>query len=296
MTLLNGAVRAVAAEHRISRIDLRAARGGAGHRARAGRRTSPRRAARQSGRRGFRARLRHGPAAAPRRRAGTALRAFGGGGVRPRRRPPERRDPSLRPVGGARKDGPEPVHQMRVAVRRLRSAIKVFGRAVRSPVGGCGGRRSEGACRQLAPTRDWDVFVTETAAAVAAALPSEQRLQRLLAAAERRRRVCHDELRAFLGSTEFRRLGIELACLAGGQDWQATLGDAEQKELAARWRTSRPRAGQAAQEADADRRRPRPLEPAALHAIRIAPSGCAMRRRSSRRSIPGRRRIDSSAG
>ena len=31
------------------------------------------------------------------------------------------------------RDGPEPVHQMRVAVRRLRSAIKVFQSAVSSP-------------------------------------------------------------------------------------------------------------------------------------------------------------------
>ena len=48
---------------------------------------------------------------------------------------------------------------------------------------------------KLAPTRDWDVFATETGAAVAEAFPHEQRLQRLLAAAERRRRVCHNELR-----------------------------------------------------------------------------------------------------
>jgi CHAD domain-containing protein len=137
------------------------------------------------------------------------------------------------PAAAHGRDGPEPVHQMRVAVRRLRSAIKVFGRAVSSPVVEAVDAGLKALAGKLAPTRDWDVFATETGAAVADALPSEQRLQRLLAATERRRRVCHNELRAFLGSTEFRRLGIELACLAGGQDWQAALGDAEQEELAA---------------------------------------------------------------
>jgi CHAD domain-containing protein len=84
---------------------------------------------------------------------------------------------------------------------------------------------------KLAPTRDWDVFVTETVASVVRAFPAEQRLQRLLAAAERRRRACHDELRAFLSGAEFRCLGIELACLAGSQEWQAALGEPEGAEL-----------------------------------------------------------------
>jgi CHAD domain-containing protein len=67
---------------------------------------------------------------------------------------------------------------------------------------------------RLGPTRDWDVLVTETLAEVASAFPTEDRLTRLLTAAERRRLACHDELRSFLTSAEFRRLGIDLACLA----------------------------------------------------------------------------------
>jgi len=129
------------------------------------------------------------------------------------------------PAAATGQEGPEPVHQMRVAVRRLRSAIKVFRRAIRSPAVDAADVDLKALAAKLAPTRDWDVFATETAAAVVAAFPAEQRLQRLVAAAERRRRACHDELRGFLGSIEFRRLGIELACLAAGQDWPAMLGD-----------------------------------------------------------------------
>lgn len=138
----------------------------------------------------------------------------------------------LAPGAAEGQDGPEPVHQMRVAVRRLRSAIKVFRRAVRCPTVETADIGLKVLARKLAPTRDWDVFVTETAAEVAQVFAGDKRFQRLLAAAVRRRRTCHDELRTYLLSVEFRRLGIELACLAGSQDWHAELTETEQAELA----------------------------------------------------------------
>ena len=174
------------------------------------------------------------------------------------------------PAAADGRDGPEPVHQMRVAVRRLRSAIKVFGRAVRCPAVDAADDGLKTLAAKLAPTRDWDVFVTETAAAVAAGLPEEQRLQRLLAAAERLRRTSHDELRHFLASVEFRRLGIGLACLAGGQEWQTTLDAAVQtespasiEEFAARVLNNRRKKLAKIDEDLAQ------LEPAALHSIRL---------------------------
>jgi CHAD domain-containing protein len=136
------------------------------------------------------------------------------------------------PLAAGGRDGPEPVHQMRVAVRRLRSAVKVFHRAVHCPAVDGADTGLKSLAKKLAPTRDWDVFVTETIASVTGPFADEPRLQRLLSAAERKRKGCHDSLREFLNSQEFRRLGIELACLAGGEAWQASLGEAEQAELA----------------------------------------------------------------
>ncbi len=127
-------------------------------------------------------------------------------------------------------EGPEPVHQMRVAVRRLRSAIKVFRHAVHRPEVEAADKGLKALGARLAPTRDWDVFVTETAADVADAFPAEQRLRRLMGAVERRRRFCHDELRDFLGGVEFRRLGIELACLAAASPGVVTPDEAAQAE------------------------------------------------------------------
>jgi triphosphatase len=167
-------------------------------------------------------------------------------------------------------DGPEPVHQMRVAVRRLRSAIKVFRQAVRCPAVDAADADLKALASRLGPTRDWDVFVTETAAKVGAAFPNERKVQSLLAAAERRRLACHAELRAHLEGADFRRLGIELACLAGGDAWQATLDEAETNELAsplndfARVVLNRRLERLAQLDHDIET-----LEPAQLHAIRI---------------------------
>ena len=174
------------------------------------------------------------------------------------------------PAAAERQDGPEPVHQMRVAVRRLRSAIKVFRRAMRSALVQSADAGLKTLAAKLAPTRDWDVFATETVADVSNAFAADKRLARLLAAVERRRRLCHDELRAYLTSSEFRRLGIELACLAGRQDWPAILDATEQAELtvelqdfAAKMLSKRLKR---LTQPDTDLSS---MEPAALHALRL---------------------------
>ncbi len=160
---------------------------------------------------------------------------------------------------------------MRVAVRqRLRSAIKVFKSAVHCPTVAAVDTGLKALATRLAPTRDWDVFASETGVEVAAAFPNEAKLHRLLAAAERRRRACHVELRRFLESSDFRRLGIQLACLAGSTGWQASLGETEEIALAspltdfAAHVLSR-RLKRLAQMGDDIAG----LEPSALHAIRL---------------------------
>jgi len=115
----------------------------------------------------------------------------------------------------------EAVHQMRVAVRRARSALSIFRSAV-----------AEGALNEigaglkqlgglLGPNRDWDVFTDETAPEIRAALPNDDRLDRLIAAAGRRRTECQKTLATYLGSSAFRVLGIELAWFAAAEFWRA---------------------------------------------------------------------------
>ncbi|HUB43838.1 MAG TPA: CHAD domain-containing protein [Acetobacteraceae bacterium] len=115
--------------------------------------------------------------------------------------------------------GPEPVHQMRVGLRRLRSTITVFRPLLDCPELQAAATGLKILGQRLGPTRDWDVFLTDTLAPVTAAFPQDQRLTRLASAAARRRQQCHAALREFLEGAEFRRLGIELAWLAGARCW-----------------------------------------------------------------------------
>jgi len=127
----------------------------------------------------------------------------------------------------ANQDGTEPVHQIRVAVRRLRSAVALFRRAVACPELDAVKAGLRTLARTLGPARDWDVFVTETGEAVAAAFPDDAAVARLLAAAARRRDACYAELRRVLADAEFRRLGIALATVAAARPWEAAAADGD---------------------------------------------------------------------
>jgi hypothetical protein len=115
--------------------------------------------------------------------------------------------------------GPEAVHQMRVAVRRARSAVAIF-----RPALGAGALDPVRAHlrtlnARLGPTRDWDVFVLETAPAIQAALPGDERLARMAAAAERKRRESQRALSGWVESAEFRAVMIDLAWFAAAARW-----------------------------------------------------------------------------
>lgn len=134
---------------------------------------------------------------------------------------------------------PEPVHQMRVAVRRLRSALSVFGDAASGPAieRARAGLKTLGGV--LGPARDWDVFVTETCLPIGRAFAEDQSVTRLLAAAERRRATSYTALGSFLSDVAFRRLGLELASLAYPAIWREGLEaeaalDSELREFAGR--------------------------------------------------------------
>ena len=126
----------------------------------------------------------------------------------------------------------EPVHQMRVALRRLRAGLSVFRRAVDSPAVQAVADMARHLLRLLGPARDWDVFISETGAAVADAFAEDKAVNRLLAAADRKRQAAYAELRTYLDGPEFRGLGIRLAALAGSKSWLAQLGDEQRAVLA----------------------------------------------------------------
>lgn len=106
-----------------------------------------------------------------------------------------------------REDGPEGVHQCRVATRRLRSCLKQF----RPVLDGTELRALDAMLRDFAgamgDARDLDVFLMDLGADLAAAAgPGERRLEALLRTAKGRREAAYAKLRAMLEGPEFRRL------------------------------------------------------------------------------------------
>jgi triphosphatase len=117
--------------------------------------------------------------------------------------------------------GPEPVHQARVALRRLRSGLSMFRHQAPSPALEQAREELRDLASRLGPARDWDVFTAGTARLVWTAFPQESALRRLLSDSARRRRDVYRELTAWLHSAAYRQLGIRLALLAAGNAWES---------------------------------------------------------------------------
>jgi triphosphatase len=128
--------------------------------------------------------------------------------------------------GGLSGSGPEAVHQMRVAVRRARSAISIFRPALAPAALDTVNDGLRALGRRLGPTRDWDVFTEETIPAIQHAMPGDERLAKLAVAAARRQREHKKDLAVYLTGPEFRLLGVTLAWFASAQGWHAPPGDA----------------------------------------------------------------------
>ncbi len=106
--------------------------------------------------------------------------------------------------------GPEGVHQLRVALRRLRSVLKAFRPAARGAALEALDEGLKALARRLGPARDWDVFLLGLSAEAAAALGGEdRRLLALRRAAEAKRDAAYGALRRELDGPNFRRLALD---------------------------------------------------------------------------------------
>jgi len=103
---------------------------------------------------------------------------------------------------------PEYLHQMRVALRRLRSAIGTFGHALPGVNGPLRGEL-RWAARELGVARDWDVFVTETLPCIETDL--QTRLRRIRARCVVPRRRARGDARRAVRSARYRDLMSALA-------------------------------------------------------------------------------------
>lgn len=118
------------------------------------------------------------------------------------------------------RSGPEPVHQARVTMRRLRALMLAFRPLLKD---------SEERVKTLlvelkevlGPARDWDVFLSETVAPLAASLPEDQpAILWLREAAEARRESAYAALLAYQHQADYRALLWELIGLCLGVGWR----------------------------------------------------------------------------
>jgi inorganic triphosphatase YgiF len=133
-------------------------------------------------------------------------------------------------AGVAQGSEPESLHQMRVGLRRLRSALGLFREVAPCPA----------ALRQelvwlgsaLGAARDWDVLVGHTLPALAAGLEAVAWAPLQQAAAEVARES-RQQAAAAVCSVRYARLLLGLGCWLQGARWRETLAAREQEALAA---------------------------------------------------------------
>lgn len=112
--------------------------------------------------------------------------------------------------GALAQDDPEFIHQARVALRRMRSALRLLHRHVEFPARLSADLRW--IARALGAARDWDVLVAESLPAIAASLDPSMvsAFERLAAQARQRREHARGEALAALASPRFAAMALAL--------------------------------------------------------------------------------------
>lgn len=130
--------------------------------------------------------------------------------------------------GVCESDAPEFVHQARVAIRRLRSAIRVWERQLPAPFVARFDPLWQGLAKQLGEARNWDVFLESTAPILGAAFPDSVELAQLVRYAGRRRASTRKAARSVFKSADYSRLLLDFtgALLALPEAGDGRLGTA----------------------------------------------------------------------
>lgn len=156
---------------------------------------------------------------------------------------------------------PEYVHQARVALRRLRSAIKLFAPVLPADFVAAYGQTWQTLASALGDARNWDVFVSETLPPILAAFPNNREARRLQREGTRRARQARNAVTHLVSLPEYPRLIVEFtaAIYALNDPLPQNLDDFARQRLKARARQARRLA-----------QRHRELEPAERHRMRIS--------------------------
>ncbi len=101
------------------------------------------------------------------------------------------------------------IHQARVALRRLRSAIKLFAPALPPEFVTAYGQTWQTLASALGDARNWDVFLEETLPPIQAAFPDNRDIKRLRNEARQRAKSARRSIIRLLAVSEYPRLLVE---------------------------------------------------------------------------------------
>lgn len=118
---------------------------------------------------------------------------------------------------------PEYLHQMRVALRRLRLALAVFAPLFPEPVVSPARTELKWLANSLGPARDWDVLVTEMLPPILAEFGPHAGLKEFSARCEKLRRTANTRARRAVHSARYRHLVLWLAAWLAQEGWLARM-------------------------------------------------------------------------
>ncbi|MDQ0470871.1 CYTH and CHAD domain-containing protein [Labrys wisconsinensis] len=128
---------------------------------------------------------------------------------------------------------PDGVHQMRVALRRLRSALALLRPLAPSPA--LDGLRAEAKwlAGSLGDARNWDVFLADTLPRIAAACPLAEGFEALRLHAEAHREAGYAKVRSALADGRAGRFAIALGAWIEQRGWRSAVSSEDLAVLAA---------------------------------------------------------------
>ncbi len=137
---------------------------------------------------------------------------------------------NLAPVAAG--SGPEGVHQMRVSLRRLRSALSVLKREVASPAFAPIGQEAKRLGHVLGPARNWDVFITQTVPDIEADGLGDSGLSVLRTAAEPHQAESYAAVLKRLANPQTSRFLLSFGALIERRGWRNGLASEAMAVLA----------------------------------------------------------------
>jgi triphosphatase len=120
----------------------------------------------------------------------------------------------------------EGIHQMRVAVRRLRAVLSAFAPLLPRDQRRWASTKLRWLADALGEARNLDVFASSLLPPARAALPDASEFERLSQAADRRRRGAHAEMVEAIGSTRYTEALLALFRWLDGDDWRSACDEA----------------------------------------------------------------------